>query len=61
MLQFTCFTVMQLFQNLTRQEETEFRNWARENYLPFSDIRGIWHPVVQDECRRINEQAQVFG
>lgn len=61
MLQSNCFTVMQLFKDLTRQEETEFRTWAKENYVPFNDIKGIWHPIIQDECRRINEQAQVFG
>ena len=52
---------MQLFKDLTCQEETEFRTWAKENYVPFNDIKGIWHPIIQDECRRINEQAQVFG
>ena len=52
---------MQLFKDLTSQEETEFRTWAKENYVPFNDIKGIWHPIIQDECRRINEQAQVFG
>jgi hypothetical protein len=61
MLQSTCFTVMQLFKDLTRQEEAEFRDWAKENYVPFANIKGIWHPIIQDECRRINEQAQVFG
>jgi len=61
MLQSTCFTVMKLFKDFTRQEEIEFRTWAKENYVPFNDIKGIWHPIIQDECRRINEQAQVFG
>lgn len=45
---------MNLFRDLTPQEETTFRAWARENYKPFSDIRGVWHPVVQDECRKMN-------
>lgn len=48
---------MQLFRDLDTSDESTFRTWARQNYEPFSDISGIWHPVVQDECRRINEQA----
>jgi hypothetical protein len=46
-----------LFRELTEAEEMEFRLWARENYEPFTEIKGIWHPVVQDECRRMNEEA----
>lgn len=40
---------------LNDEEETFFRKWAHENYTPFSDISDIWHPVIQDECKRINE------
>jgi hypothetical protein len=46
-----------LFRDLDRREEQEFRDWARENYTPFEPISGIWHPVVQDECRQINTEA----
>ena len=48
---------MNLFKQLSPEEEAEFRQWARENYTPFEPIKGIWHPVVQDECRRMNEEA----
>jgi hypothetical protein len=48
---------MNLFRQLTPQEEAEFRQWARDNYAPFSEISGVWHPVVQDECARINAGA----
>lgn len=51
---------MTLYRHLTKEEEWEFRKWARENYVPFTDIRGIWHPVVQDECRLINQQADAL-
>lgn len=44
-----------LFRDLTDEEEADFRAWSRENYVKYSDIKGIWHPVVQDECKRINE------
>jgi len=45
-----------LYRELTEKEEQEFREWARKNYVPFTDITGVWHPVVQDECRKINEE-----
>jgi len=48
---------MQLFRTLSPADEAQFRDWARQNYKPFTDISGTWHPVVQDECRRINEQT----
>ena len=45
-----------LFKQLTEEEEKEFRAWARENYEPLSEIKGIWHPVVQAECVKINDE-----
>jgi len=53
---------MELFRELDTDEEQAFRQWAQENYTAFSEIKGIWHPVVQNECVRINEKAQInFG
>ena len=46
-----------MFRRLSPDEEVEFRQWARENYNVFTDINGGWHPVVQDECRKMNEEA----
>jgi hypothetical protein len=43
-----------LFRQLKPLEEKEFRDWARKNYILHSPIKGIWHPVVQDECVRMN-------
>ena len=48
---------MKLFKDLLPEEESEFRQWARNNYVCFSNISGIWHPVVQDECRKMNDAA----
>jgi len=45
---------MKLFKQLTENQEAEFRQWARDNYKPFDPIEGIWHPVIQDECAKIN-------
>jgi hypothetical protein len=46
-----------LFKTLNPQEEIEFRQWARENYKPYSEIKGFWHYVVQDECVKINKKT----
>lgn len=48
---------MNLFKQLSQEEEVEFRSWARDNYKPFTEISGLWHPCIQDECRVINEEA----
>lgn len=48
------------FRKLTPTEERKFRNWARDNYEPGSEIKGTWHPVVQDECVEINRRRSVF-
>lgn len=45
---------MKMFRTFTPQEEADARKWARENYQPLSEIKGVWHPVVQDECVKIN-------
>ena len=47
---------MNLFRNLTPKEQQEFRQWAQDNYKPLDEIKGIWHPVVQDECTKMNRK-----
>jgi len=47
---------MSLFRELSEQDEKDFRQWARDTYEPFSQISGVWHPVVQDECSKINKE-----
>jgi hypothetical protein len=51
---------MNLFRHLPPTEEREFRQWARENYEPYTPIKGIWHPVVQDECVKINAEKNKY-
>lgn len=46
---------MNLFKQLSKEEEAPYREWARENYTRLDPIKGIWHPIVQDECRIMNE------
>lgn len=48
-----------MFRFLSREEEADFRRWARANYTPFTEISELWHPVVQDECRLMCEEKQI--
>lgn len=50
---------MNMFRELTPEEEKEFRQWARDNYIPLSEIKGIWHPIIQDECVQINKEMNL--
>ena len=51
---------MNLFRDLEDSEVEEFKKWARDNYEPLTPIKGVWHPVVQQECVRINEEKPVI-
>ena len=42
------------FRSLTPAEADKFRQWAIDNYVPFTDINGTWHPVTQLQCVTIN-------
>lgn len=48
---------MRLFQQLSPEREQEFRQWARNNYQVYAPIDGVWHPVVQDECQKMNAET----
>lgn len=50
---------MQLFRELSTEEQAQFRAWARENYTPLEPIKGIWHPVVQEECAKMNAEKNI--
>jgi hypothetical protein len=49
-----------IFKTLNAIEEMEFRNWARNNYIKDSPVNELWHPVVRDECNRINKGKTDF-
>ena len=49
-----------MFKKLSKKAEENFRAWARENYLPYTPILGVWHPVIQAECVRINYEADRY-
>jgi len=48
------------FRKLTDDEALRFRAWARKNYELYTDISGLWHPVVQHECVRMNSHAAKY-
>lgn len=43
-----------LFRVLDGAEEQEFRDWARSFHKPGQVVNPLWHPVVRDECARID-------
>lgn len=45
-----------MFRVLSKKDEAKFRKWARDNYVPFTPIDALWHPVVREECDAINEE-----
>lgn len=47
-----------MFRQLTEPEKEKFRQWARTNHIPHTEINEVWHPVVQAECSRINEEIE---
>ena len=49
--------MMPLFRELSTEEETAFRQHARENYRIGGEISEVFHPVWADEARKMNEEA----
>lgn len=44
------------FRTLSAREETKFREWTRENWtVTKPDNFSVFHPVVRDEWRKIDE------
>lgn len=41
---------MDLWRELSKEEEGEFRQWARDNWEIGDELNPMWHPVVRDEC-----------
>lgn len=47
-----------MFRQLSVQEKSKFKQWARDNYIPQTEINPVWHPVVQAECHRMCEEIK---
>ena len=48
---------MNMFKEIVKDSEEgmKYRLWARENYELYTPIKGVWHPLIQEECVRMNE------
>jgi hypothetical protein len=44
-----------VFRVLDEDETYKFRQWAQDNYEPFTKINPIWHPIVRNECSLMNK------
>ena len=49
---------MELFRTLSKEEEKEFRAWARDNHQPGDEVCSVWHPIVVEECKKIDEESK---
>ena len=49
-----------IYKQLSPEDESRFRSWARKNYTPFTNITGSWHPVTQLECVLMNHEAAFY-
>lgn len=49
-----------MFRTLDPQEEVTFRKWARDNHQPGDEIDSLWHPVVRDECAKIDAEFEAL-
>lgn len=47
------------FRHLSHKEAKEFRAWTRKNYTVGDPINTAYHPVVQEECHRLNRNKLV--
>ena len=49
-----------VFKTLTPEQETDFRQWARDNYnesVKNGDLNNpLWHPVIRDEFGKILDE-----
>ena len=43
------------FRVLNAAETEEFKQWARENHKAGDEVKDIWHPVIREECKLIDE------
>ena len=50
-----------IFRKLDDQEAKKFQQAARNEYKPFTPISGLWHPVYQAECVKINTEQAEFS
>ena len=47
---------MNIWRELNKEEEKDFKKWARENYKIGEQVNEAYHPVVQQECDLMNRE-----
>lgn len=52
---------MNIYRILNEKETKEFQQYAKENYVPGTMINPIWHPVVKEECKRMNTKEYLVN
>lgn len=50
--------VVPLFRGLSPEEEKQFRDSARESYVPGEAINEVYHPIWKDEARKMNAEVE---
>lgn len=43
------------FKDVPEEEYGQWQDWAQMNYIPGEKINPVWHPLVRDECERMNQ------
>ena len=46
---------MDIWRDLRKFEEEEFRQWARDNWKPNIIPNPLWHPVIIDEWKKLDD------
>jgi hypothetical protein len=49
-----------LWKALDENSESEFREYARKNYVVGSDVNMLHHPVYLHECYLMNKEAGIL-
>jgi len=52
---------MNIFRSLDTEETIEFKQWAMDNYVPGTMINPTWHPVVKEECKKMNTKEYLVN
>ena len=52
---------MDIYRTLDTEEVKEFEQFAKDNYVPGTAINPIWHPVVREECKRMNTKEYLIN
>ena len=47
------------FRALEKEDECQFRAWARKNYILGHPISECWHPSIRNECEKMNAEGGV--